>query len=111
MRKRKKRFWLLLAGLVSFSAFIYTILNYSPDFQLSIVNFQFSVVAVFLCLLFFSLFFLSGFILNNQRRGALVGLYVIIYLILRLNSLTNPFFAILLLVLFGVIELFFVKRN
>jgi hypothetical protein len=51
------------------------------------------------------------FLLNNSRRGFLLGLLVISYLLLRLNGLTSPFFAILLLLIFGGIELFFVKRK
>jgi len=110
MRKRKKYLWLLVISVLSLVALAYLILNYSPTFQLSILNLQFSILIPGLTLLFFFIFSLFGFILNT-RRGFLLGLLVISYLLLRLNGLASPFFAILLLLLFGGIELFFVKRS
>src|ERR1035437_5812290 len=110
MRKRKKYLWFLVVSLLSLCFLGYLILNFSPSFQFSILSFKFSVLGFALILLFLSLFFLFGFILN-ARRGFLLELLVISYLLLRLNGLTSPFFAILLLLLFGGIELFFVKRK
>ena len=111
MKRRKRHLWLLPVSFLSLAALVYLILNFSPAFQLSIINFQFSILIPALTLLFIFIFSLFAFILNNSRRGFLLGLLIISYLLLRLNGLTSPFFAILLLILFGVIELFFVKRK
>jgi len=104
MHKKKRPFWLLIVFVLSFGALIYLALNYSPSESLSLIP-------VFFALLFISTFSLFTFLLNNSRRGFLLGLLVISYLLLRLNGLTSPFFAILLLILFGGIELFFLKRR
>jgi len=111
MRKRKKHLWLLILSALSLGALVYLILNVSPTDQFSIFNFQFSILIPALTILFILIFSLTTFILNNSRRGLLLGLLIISYLLLRLNGLTSPFFAILLLILFGGIELFFVKRK
>src|ERR1035437_548803 len=111
MRKRKKYLWLLIISLLSGATLGYFILNFSPAFQFSIFSFKFSVLSFALLLLFLLLFTLTTFALNNSRRGLLLGLLVISYLLLRLNGLTSPFFAILLLILFGGIELFFIKKK
>ena len=110
MRKRKKYLWLLFVGILSLFSLGYLIFNFSPAFQFTILKFKFSVLIPGLILLFLSIFCLFGFILN-ARRGFLLGLFAISYLLLRLNGLTSLFFAILLLLFFGGIELFFVKRK
>src|ERR1035437_3348994 len=110
MRKRKKYLWLLIISFLSLFSLGYLVLNFSPTFQFSILNLQFTILIPGLILLFLFLFSLFGFILN-ARRGFLLGLLAVSYLLLRLNGLTSPFFAILLLLLFGGIELFFVKRK
>jgi hypothetical protein len=111
MHKKKRPFWLLVISILSLVALWYLILNYSPIFQFSISNFQFSILIPGFALLFLLVFSLFTFLLNNSRRGFLLGLLAISYLLLRLNGLTSPFFAILLLILFGGIELFFIKRK
>jgi len=110
MRKKKKYLWLLVVSLLFLISLSYLILNFSPAFKFSLLNFQFSILIPGLALLFLFVFSLFSFILN-ARRGILLGLLVVSYLLLRMNGLTSPFFAILLLLLFGGIELFFVKRK
>jgi len=111
MHKKRRPFWLLIVFILSLIALGYLVLNYSPVYQFSIYNFRFSILLSGLTLLFLLIFSFFTFILNNSRRGFLLGLLVIAYLSLRLNGLISPFFAILLLILFGGIELFFIKRK
>jgi len=111
MHKRTKYLWILIVGLLSFGALGYLALNYSPSENISLISNHLSLIPVFLLLLFILIFSLTTFILNNSRRGFLLGLLLVSYLILRLNGLISPFFAILLLLLFGGIELFFVKHK
>jgi hypothetical protein len=111
MRKRKRPLWLLVVFVLSLGASTYLTLSVSPSNDLSLITYHLSLIPVFLLLLFSLVFSLFTFLLNNSRRGFLLGLLTVSYLILRLNGLTSPFFAILLLILFGGIELFFVKRK
>jgi hypothetical protein len=102
---------MLVVGVLSLGALTYLIMNFSPSDNLSLISNHLSLIPVFLLLIFISTFSVLSFTFNNSRRGFLLGLLVISYLLLRLNSLTSPFFAILLLILFGGIELFFMKRK
>lgn len=111
MRGKKRRLWLLAIGLVLFAVWIYLVITLPPTFQLSLDSFQFPVLPVFFAVLFLFLSSLFSFVLNNKRRGILIGLFAAIYLILRLNGLKNLFFLILLLILMGSTELFFLKRK
>jgi hypothetical protein len=111
MRKRKRNILFLFLGLISIAALIYSVLNFSPTYGFTIYNLQFTILPIFFALLFSFLFFLFSFILASKRRGLFVGAFIVIYLILRLNNLTHPFFLLILLVLFGSLELFFIKRK
>jgi hypothetical protein len=111
MKRRKRPFWLLIISFLSLGALGYWIWNFSPDYQITISHTLFPILPVFLFLLFLFIFSLFTFLLNNSRRGFLLGLLAISYLLLRLNGLTSPFFAILLLILFAGVELFFIKRR
>jgi hypothetical protein len=111
MHKKKGPIWLLIASVLSLMTLAYLILSFSPSFQFPILGFTFSVLLLAMFLLFIFTFSVFSFMFNNSRRGFLLGLLVISYLLLRLNGLTSPFFAILLLILFGGIELFFIKRK
>jgi len=111
MKRRKRHLWLLAVSVLSFTTLGYLILNFSPSENLSFIIYHLSLIPVFLGCLFIFIFSFFAFMLNNSRRGFLLGLLIISYLLLQLNSLTSPFFAILLLILFGGIELFFVKRK
>jgi len=111
VHKKKRPFWLVIVFILSLVGLGYFVLTFSPTSQFSILSFKFSVLIPGLTLLFIIIFSVFSFIFNNSRRGFLLGLLVISYLLLRLNGLTSPFFAILLVILFGGIELFFVKRK
>ena len=102
---------LIVISILTVAALTYLILKFSPSARFLILNYQFPVIALFLALLFIFLFSLSAFILTSTRRGVLIGLFAVIYLILRLNNLTHPFFLIMLLILFACVELLFAKRK
>ena len=107
MKRRQKPIWLLVGGLLSLAIFIYLIIFFYPNFQFSIFNSQLVVLPFFFILIFTSLFFLFSFLLSNFRRGIFIGLFVSVYLLLRFLDLTHIFFAIMLLILFITLEMFF----
>jgi|ERR1035437_6049949 hypothetical protein len=111
MHKKRRPFWLLIVFVLSLVGLGYLILNFSPSSQLPILNFQLPILSFGLLLLFVLIFSTTTFLLANSRRGFLLGLLLVSYLVLRLNGLTSPFFAILLLILFAGVELFFIKRK
>ena len=120
MNRRKKSLILFILSILSFVALIYLIFFYSPSTQFTlplgalakwgIHNFQFSILPIFFLLFFIFLLSLISYLLRSPRRGALIGLLTIIYLILRMLHLNSPYFLFLLIVLFISLELFFKKR-
>jgi len=111
MWKRKRHILFLFLGLISFVALIYSVLSFAPAYGFTVYGLQLTILPVFFVLLFSFLFFLFSFIFTSKRRGFFVGAFIVIYLILRFNNLTHPFFLLILLILFGSLELFFVKRK
>ncbi|MCL6096771.1 MAG: hypothetical protein M1444_03800 [Patescibacteria group bacterium] len=109
--RKKRPLRLLVLGLLSIVSLIYLVLNFPPTYGFTISDFRFQILPIGLALLSLFIFSLFGFVLNNKRRGFLVAVFVLGYLILRLMSLTHPFFIILLLVLLIMLEFLFAKRK
>lgn len=97
---------LFLIGLLA-----YFILNFSPDKNFLILNMPLPTLPVFFSLFFVSIYEMLTFLLNNQRRGFLISFFATIYLILRFNHLTHPFFSILILALLVTFDLTFKRRG
>lgn len=123
MRSRKRPLLLLLIGMLSFIAFICVIYFLPPKTTLSLPEefstlpfslekvIQLPTLILFFVLLGMFLFSIGAYLFKNKAHGVLIAGLVIIYLLLRLNHLTHPFFLILLLALFFVLELFISNRD
>jgi len=111
MRKDRRNFLFLAISLASFGLLIYFILNFSPDRNFSVLNISLPTLPVFFSLFFVFIYEMLTFLLNNQRRGFLISFFSTIYLILRFNHLTHPFFAILTLALLVTFDLTFKRRS
>lgn len=97
-----------------FFSFIITclpVLYFPPTYRISIQQFSFSILYVFFISLFLLIFFTGEVVLKNKKHGFFIALFVISYLIFRLNDLTHPLFFFLLLALFLVLEFFFARQN
>lgn len=110
-KKRRQRFFSLVSTVGFLGIFLYLFFFLSPDTKFSIFNFEITIIPLFLIALFFFVSSLIALILSNFRRGLLLGLFVVSYLILRLLNLTHIFFLIVLIALFLTIELFFSQRK
>lgn len=109
--KRKRSLIFLIAGIVLLlgtGAIVYYI---DPAYKINFLNYPLSLLPVFLILVFTTLFFLSSYAFKSKTHGVLIGMFVITYLIFRLNGLTHPFFFILLFALFLTLELFVSYRR
>lgn len=98
-------FWLFLS-CIFLASFILLIFYFSPTWYFPLLTIRITGIIFFFILLFLTLFSLVAFIFKSKIHGVLVGTFVIIYLIFRLNHLTSPFFVIMLLALFVTLELF-----
>jgi hypothetical protein len=110
-RNKKNVKLFLLLGIPSFLGLMATIFFFSPDTNLSLSNYKIPLLPLFFLLLFSFFFSLGSFLFKSKIHGLLLGLFVISYLLFRLNNLTHPFFFILLAGLFLTLELLFTYRK
>jgi len=111
MRGKRRPVKLLAAGIFFLILQIILIIYLPPDIQFSIYNKPIYVLYIFFPVLFLFLFSLGSYLFNNKIHGLLLALFVISYLLFRLNNLTHPFFLLLLLALFVVLEFLFSYRK
>ncbi|HUQ85647.1 MAG TPA: hypothetical protein VM077_04945 [Candidatus Limnocylindrales bacterium] len=111
MRKKKKNLKYLITTAASLPLLAYLIYSFPPDFKLTIMGYQLSVIYLFFPLLFLSLLSTISLISKSSKHGLLFGLFAVCFLSFRLNGLTHPFFFLLLAALFLVLELLFSYRK
>jgi hypothetical protein len=108
----KKRSWkLLLLSIVSGIGAALLIYFVSPTSNYTIAWLQLTAVPLFFCLLFLFVYSLISYLFKSKVHGVLTALISVTYLLFRENSLTHPFFGLLLLALFFVLELLFTYRK
>jgi len=123
MRHHKRPLPLLIIGIISLGTLAALIYFFSPNttltFQQTLTNFplifdkylQIPPIYLFFILIGIFLFSMGTYIFRSKAHGILIAALVITYLLFRLNRLTHPFFLILLLALFFVLELFVSSRG
>lgn len=89
---------------------LYLTIAHSPSENVSITGIHLSLVFLFFPLLFFFVFSVFSFFAKSNKQGILAAIFCSLYLLLRLNNLTHPFFLVLLLAIFLTLELLF-KKN
>lgn len=109
MRKKRsgKLLFLALAAGVALCCLIYF---FPPTVTFPVASIQLSIVLLFLLLTAVFSYALVSFLTRRKKHGFLVSLFVVTYLIFRLNNLTHPFFLILLVALLLTLELVFQGR-
>lgn len=76
-----------------------------PSTQFAIIGYVVPSYTFFLFLLFGFLLTSGMYLFRSKVHGLLISLFVICYLLLRLNGLTHPLFLILLTAIFLSLEL------
>lgn len=104
LKRRRNPFMLVLFCLFLFSLGI-LLLYFPPTSYYNIGGFHITLLPVFFFFLFGVFFSGGAFLFKSKSHGILFGLFIVIYLILRINNLTHPFFLILLFALFLTLEL------
>jgi hypothetical protein len=105
MRHYKRSLKFLVLSILSLFVLSALILFFPPGWILDIGYWKLEILYVFFPLLFLFLFFIGTYLFKSKKHGFFIGLFVMLYLIMRLNSLTHPFFFILLAGLFLTLEL------
>jgi hypothetical protein len=80
------------------------IFYFPPTFQLQLHQFRISIITFFLLSLFLLVYFTWVFILKSRKHGLFLALFVVTYLVFRLNNLTEPLFLFLLIALYLTLE-------
>jgi len=107
---KPKSYPLLFLSLVTILIASYILLTFPPSSSLHIFIFHISYILIFFILFFLFLYGLAAFFLRSAIQGILIASAVIAYFLFSLNNLTNPLFLILLIVLFGCLEVVFWKK-
>src|SRR5258708_4297567 len=109
--KRRKTYLPLIVLIISLLLLGYILFNYSPAVVISIKTLSISILWIFFIIVFFSLSSLLYLFLRSITYSTLCSLCVVIFLLLRLNHLANPFFVVLLLAVFSTFAFVFNKRS
>lgn len=106
------RSWsLLVISIISLIIIFLLIFFVDPLQPLSISILVIPPIVILYLLIFISLFGIISFLWKSKLHGILVASLMVLYLIFRQNNLTHPFFAVMLLALFLVIELMFTYKK
>jgi len=123
MRHHQRPLVLLITAIISFLALCCFVYFVSPTKEItlpgSLTDLPFSFdrflhippISIFFVLIALFLFSAGSYLLKSKAHGILIAGFVVIYLLFRLNHLTHPFFLILLLALFFVLELLVSSKN
>lgn len=83
----------------------------SPATQLNLGFFSLSVLYPVFFLVFLFCFGIGTLLFRNRFHGMLLSLFVICFLLLRLNDLKHPIFFVILAALFVTTEFFFAQSG
>ncbi len=100
--KQPRPVWTLIAAFTVFGILAYLANSFPPTSS--------GLIGTFFVLLGASCALLFTFLLNNTRRGVLIGGGVVAFFLLRLLGLRSPLYIVLLLVVLTSLELTWKKR-
>ena len=109
--KRNLSLKYLIYSLFFFVATVALIIYFPPTYQIPIMRFRLSIMTPFFITFFLLLYFLGRLVLKSKKHALIITLFVVSYLLFRLNNLTHPLFLILLLALFLVAEFLFTQHD
>jgi hypothetical protein len=113
-RKRHNFVYLLFAILLAILTG-YIFYNFPPDYKFDLSKYniplQIPVLPVFLFSLIAFIYSACTFIFIQKIQGALLSIFTLSYLLIRLLGLTHWIFALLFTALFITVELFIIKKK
>jgi hypothetical protein len=109
--RRRHNFIYLLLGILFAILTIYILFTFPPSSKLAVGNIGIPIIPIFLVSLTGFIFCTFTFIFIQKTQGILIGIFVILYLILRMIGLTHWIFLVLVLGLFTAVEFFIFKKK
>jgi hypothetical protein len=82
-----------------------------PTYQISIIYLKVPIIIPFFIIIFLLFYSLGMLLFGRKKHALIIASFVVLYLLFRLNNLTQPLFLILLLALFLVAEFLFTRRD
>lgn len=111
MKSRKKFFPYLLIALLDAIALFLFIYTFDPYKLLDAFIVKLSPIPIVIFLIFVFISCLFTFILLSKRRGIFIGLFTIAILLLQYFKAANPIFIIIVILIFILLELLFIKKR
>ena len=108
---KKQRFIFLILFLLFLGAFIFLILNFSPNFKIIIWKFTLPVTILFFILFSLVIFFFFSFLLKNKIQGIIFTIFSLIYLLLRFFGFRHWLFSVLAVLLFIFCEMLILEKD
>lgn len=95
-----------------FISSVLLVIYFPPTYQIQIYQYKIHILYPFFASIFLFVYFLSNLALRGNRKHSLfIASFIIVYLLFRLNSLTQPLFLFLLIALFMTLEFLFTKKR
>lgn len=110
-KKLTNRILFFMLFILCFVLLSLIIIYIPPTSTLIIAGVPLSPLPFFLMLTFGLFLAISALLFNTVIHGILIGLFLVCYLLLRVNDLAHPFFLILLSAIFLTIELMISSRK
>lgn len=87
------------------------ILFIPPSKNVILLGIPINVLFFFFPILFIFIFSLLSFIFQKKKHGILAGIFLVVYLLLRLLGFTHILFLLILLALLLILELLFANKS
>lgn len=111
-RHRKKQpYFSIIWGSISMLLCIVAVFFFPPTHRFYLAGVPLPILPLFFSLLFLGILGITQFFFHTPKHGIFLGSLCIIYLLFQLNSLTHPFFLLLLVALFVALELLFAPQK
>lgn len=111
MKSRKKLLPYLLISLLSFIGILLVVTTLNPNKSIDIFIVMLPPLLPFFSLIFLTISCLFTFLLGSKRRGILIGIFSIGFLLLQFFRFNSIFYTLLLIIITVLIELLFWKKN
>ncbi len=110
---KKRSIVSLFFSIIILGLFLFLVFLFPPDQKLSLPfqSIYIPSLPVFFLLIFLFLATLIIYLFRSLIHGVLIGLFVVSYLLLRLNNLTQPFFLLILALMFLLLEFLFYQKK
>ena len=102
---RKRSIIYLVISIASLIGVLGIIFLLPPTHGFNILNFKFNISILLLCFIFLFLFSVCRYFFQNKKHGIILGLFAVLYLVLRIFDFVHPLFLFLLIALFLSLEL------